>query len=106
MSPLVQLEEAVAAVQAATPLRPVIGLVLGSGLGAFGESLEGATRLRYQEIPHFPTSTAEGISIVPPASPCGLNISPQPKVHANWSAPLSLWIVITLIPSRGEISIA
>jgi purine-nucleoside phosphorylase len=43
-----------------TPLRPKIGLVLGSGLGAFADSLANATRIPYAEIPTFPRSTAIG----------------------------------------------
>src|SRR5437660_6080247 len=43
-----------------TPLRPRIGLVLGSGLGAFADSLADATRVPYSEIPSFPQSTAIG----------------------------------------------
>jgi purine-nucleoside phosphorylase len=43
-----------------TPLRPAIGLVLGSGLGGFADSLEDAERVPYAEIPSFPRSTAIG----------------------------------------------
>jgi len=43
-----------------TSLRPQIGLVLGSGLGAFAESLADATRIPFAEIPAFPCSTAIG----------------------------------------------
>jgi len=43
-----------------TKLRPKIALVLGSGLGAFGDDLEGAARIPYEKIPGFPRSTAEG----------------------------------------------
>lgn len=43
-----------------TPLQPKIGLVLGSGLGAFADSLTDATRVPYVEIPSFPQSTAIG----------------------------------------------
>ncbi len=43
-----------------TKLRPKIGLVLGSGLGAFADSLTDATRVPYSEIPSFPQSTAIG----------------------------------------------
>lgn len=43
-----------------TPLRPKIGLVLGSGLGAFADSLTDATRVPYSDIPAFPQSTAMG----------------------------------------------
>lgn len=43
-----------------TPLRPEIGLVLGSGLGAFADSLSDAVRAPFAEIPNFPCSTAIG----------------------------------------------
>jgi purine-nucleoside phosphorylase len=43
-----------------TPLRPKIGLVLGSGLGAFADSLADSTRVPYSDIPSFPQSTAIG----------------------------------------------
>ena len=45
---------------AKTKLRPRIGLVLGSGLGAFADELAGATRIDYAKIPNFPRSTAIG----------------------------------------------
>src|SRR3989442_13640080 len=43
-----------------TKLRPRIGLVLGSGLGAFADELPAASRIDYKKIPHFPRSTAIG----------------------------------------------
>ncbi len=43
-----------------TKLRPRVGLVLGSGLGAFADDFQGATRIDYRKIPHFPRSTAIG----------------------------------------------
>jgi purine-nucleoside phosphorylase len=43
-----------------TPLRPKIGLVLGSGLGAFADSLSDSIRVPYSDIPSFPQSTAIG----------------------------------------------
>jgi len=43
-----------------TPLRPKIGLVLGSGLGAFADSLTDATGVPYADIPSFPQPTAIG----------------------------------------------
>ena len=57
---LQRLDEAVRFVQSRSPLRPAVGLVLGSGLGAFAESLEKAVHIPYAQIPHFPTSTAIG----------------------------------------------
>ena len=44
----------------ATSHRPRIGLVLGSGLGAFADSLGDATCIPYSKIPSFPQSTAIG----------------------------------------------
>ena len=43
-----------------TKLRPRIGLVLGSGLGAFADDLTDCTRIPYSQIPSFPLSTAIG----------------------------------------------
>jgi purine-nucleoside phosphorylase len=43
-----------------TSLRPKVGLVLGSGLGAFADSLNDAARVPYSDIPSFPQSTAVG----------------------------------------------
>src|SRR6267378_5042876 len=43
-----------------TALRPRIGLVLGSGLGAFADRLSDATRIPYVQIHSFPQSTAIG----------------------------------------------
>ena len=41
-------------------MRPTVGLVLGSGLGAFAKTLDKAVTIPYREIPHFPVSTAIG----------------------------------------------
>jgi purine-nucleoside phosphorylase len=41
---------------------PAIGLVLGSGLGAFADRIESPVVVPYSEIPHFPKSTVEGHS--------------------------------------------
>jgi purine-nucleoside phosphorylase len=43
-----------------TPLFPKIGVVLGSGLGAFADELSEVTRVPYENIPFFPRSTAIG----------------------------------------------
>jgi purine-nucleoside phosphorylase len=43
-----------------TPLRPKIGIVLGSGLGAFADELGDAIRIHYSHIPSFPRATAIG----------------------------------------------
>lgn len=43
-----------------TRLRPRVAVVLGSGLGAFGDELEAARAIPYARIPGFPRSTAVG----------------------------------------------
>jgi len=55
-----QADRAAKYILSKTKLRPKIGLVLGSGLGAFAEELDGATRIPYERIPGFPRSTAAG----------------------------------------------
>jgi purine-nucleoside phosphorylase len=45
-----------------TALQPRIGIVLGSGLGAFAGQLADATAIPFSEIPHFPQSTVPGHS--------------------------------------------
>jgi purine-nucleoside phosphorylase len=39
--------------------RPVVGIVLGTGLGAFVEKVDIRATVSYMEIPHFPVSTVE-----------------------------------------------
>jgi len=53
-------ETAAQSVLQRTPVRPRIGLVLGSGLGGFADSLTGATRIPFADIPSCPRSTAMG----------------------------------------------
>jgi purine-nucleoside phosphorylase len=57
---LAEIDEAVASILQASALRPRVGLILGSGLGAFASSLGRATAIPFARIPHFPTSTAAG----------------------------------------------
>ena len=60
MTAFAEAEQAAAFVRGRSKLRPVLALVLGSGLGAFADSLKSATRIPFAEIPHFPTATAIG----------------------------------------------
>ena len=39
---------------------PKVAIILGSGLGAFGESLQDATSMPYTDIPHWPASKVIG----------------------------------------------
>ena len=43
-----------------TTFRPKVGVILGSGLGSYGDSLDNADYIYYKDIPHFPVSTVEG----------------------------------------------
>lgn len=42
--------------------RPVLGLILGSGLGPYAESFQKKTVIPFHELPHFPRSTVLGHS--------------------------------------------
>jgi purine-nucleoside phosphorylase len=56
-----RLKLAAAVLRSATGGRtPTVGLVLGSGLGAFAERLENSVTLDYGDIPHFPVSGIVG----------------------------------------------
>jgi purine-nucleoside phosphorylase len=54
------MRESARLVQSRTSLRPEIGIVLGSGLGAFADSLIHPVRIPYREIPGLPAATAAG----------------------------------------------
>ena len=47
-------------IQSKTALRPAIGLVLGSGLGALAEALGNRAVISYEQIPGWPRSTVVG----------------------------------------------
>ena len=66
-----------------TELRPTIGLVLGSGLGEFANTLEDAVRIPFGQIPHFPVSTAPGhVGALVIGKKCGRTvIVMQGRVH-------------------------
>lgn len=52
--------KAAAFIRTKTELEPRTALVLGSGLGAFADSVAEAVRIPYEEIPGFARSTVEG----------------------------------------------
>jgi purine-nucleoside phosphorylase len=53
-------EQMIAAVRARTTIQPKVGLVLGSGLGSFSQTLSPSVRIPYRDIPGLPLSTAVG----------------------------------------------
>jgi purine-nucleoside phosphorylase len=54
------VKEAARFIEIQSSVRPKIGVVLGSGLGAFADSLANGVRIPYGELPAFPVSTAVG----------------------------------------------
>jgi len=54
------LDAAVHLLKARLPSAPAVGVILGSGLGSFADTLEQPLRIRYDEIPGFPSSTVAG----------------------------------------------
>jgi purine-nucleoside phosphorylase len=54
------IDEAIRYIEGHTSLRPAMGVVLGSGLGAFADELTDRTEIPYAGIPGWPCSTAIG----------------------------------------------
>ncbi len=57
-----KVAEAAASIEKHAHIRPVIGAILGSGLGGLAEELEDAVRVPYGQIPHFQVSSVSGHS--------------------------------------------
>ncbi len=55
-----KVQQAVEFLREQTSLQPLVGLVLGSGLGAFAGRLKNSITIPYKVIPYFPISTAIG----------------------------------------------
>lgn len=56
---LTQIAEARAFLKRRLTLEPEVGIILGTGLGDFADTLEVETVIPYRDIPHFPVSTVE-----------------------------------------------
>ncbi len=54
-----QIDEAVAALRARTGVKPAIGIVLGTGLGALANEIKAEATISYADVPHMPVSTVE-----------------------------------------------
>jgi len=57
---LARIDEAAEFLRGRGMAGPAIGVVLGSGLGAFADRLGGATAIPYGDIPHFPVPRVAG----------------------------------------------
>ncbi len=55
-----QVQSAAEFIRARVKTVPSVAAVLGSGLGEFASTLEGAVSVSYEEIPHWPCSTVVG----------------------------------------------
>jgi purine-nucleoside phosphorylase len=58
--PLKAVDEATAFIVEQCACRPKVGLVLGSGLSGLADAVTQAAVISYEDIPHFPLSTAPG----------------------------------------------
>jgi purine-nucleoside phosphorylase len=57
---MTQIDDVVAALKPRLTSRPKVALILGSGLGPWAESIEGAVTIPYSELPHWPVATVWG----------------------------------------------
>lgn len=55
-----RIQAAASAIRSRTKIIPQVGLILGSGLGAYADKLAGADRIDYGDIPGFPRSHVVG----------------------------------------------
>ncbi len=55
-----RIDAATTYIRTQTDLQPAVGLILGSGLSALADEMDGAVAIPYADIPHFPQSTVQG----------------------------------------------
>lgn len=55
-----RVDETVKAIRARTSVVPKVGVVLGSGLGAFADTMSDLVKVPYGELPHLPASKVVG----------------------------------------------
>ncbi len=53
------IKETVSFIKSKTDLKPDVGIILGTGLGAMVKEIEVKTIMEYEDIPNFPVSTVE-----------------------------------------------
>lgn len=51
---------AAAHIASRAPLKPAVGLVLGSGLGELADTIDAEAVIPFRDVPHFPVSTVAG----------------------------------------------
>jgi purine-nucleoside phosphorylase len=57
---LAQIDSAAQAVKERINIQPIVGIILGSGLNDLADSIQGAVRIPYSDLPNFPVSTVHG----------------------------------------------
>jgi purine-nucleoside phosphorylase len=55
-----KLDDCVFAIRQRVAIEPRVGVVLGSGLGAFADKLAGLVKIPYRDLPHMPSSAVAG----------------------------------------------
>ncbi len=55
-----QIRETASFIQQKTTLKPIAGIILGTGLAGLGSDIEPEVVIPYEDIPHFPVSTVQG----------------------------------------------
>ena len=60
MTPVQMVNESAAFLQRQIKNQPIIGCILGSGLGDLADEITDAVAVPYETIPHFPVSTVAG----------------------------------------------
>jgi len=56
-----KLQESIAYIRSVSTLKPKVGIILGSGLGAFTEDVRVDTRVPFDEIPNFDSQNGEPV---------------------------------------------
>lgn len=57
---LAQIDEIVQTIRMRIPARPIVGIILGSGLNGLADSVRQAIHIAYSDLPNFPVSTVQG----------------------------------------------
>ncbi|MCK6583374.1 MAG: purine-nucleoside phosphorylase [Anaerolineales bacterium] len=57
---LAQIDEAAEKIRQKIPVKPQVGLILGSGLNGLADSVQDPIHIPYNELPNFPVSTVFG----------------------------------------------
>jgi purine-nucleoside phosphorylase len=57
---LKKIEETVSYINSLIKVKPLVGIILGSGLGQLANEIEVSIKIPYSDIPNFPVSTVKG----------------------------------------------